>query len=235
MKKLNKILSVGLSLVMCAGMAAPAFAMDISQEYINGLEKQTNRSGQYDYVELNSDEGDTFNFLEDIKTDYTLLFKNAGNDVVLDLNGFTVTKKNEESKGSVILVKDADLTVNGGGGVITGGMAYSNNGSSTYSNNGGGIRIENGNLTVNDVTLKNNEAKLNGGAIEAFTTDKTDTVTLNNVTVTNNEVTGTGGGAVRVSGYGTVNLDKVQIADNTSGGAGGGLGIQNTTKVEQCH
>ena len=67
MKKLSKILSVGLSLVMCASMVAPALALDIDQAYIDGL--TVKNGNQYNgrptsYVELKAtDDDNVFNFV----------------------------------------------------------------------------------------------------------------------------------------------------------------------------
>lgn len=223
MKKLNKILSVGLSLAMCATMVAPAFALDINQAYIDGL--NVKEKNGYKYVELTATEDDhEFNMTEDITTNSTLWFK--GEEAVLNMNGHTLDHNN--ATGSAIRTEKTDLTINGaaeeGGemGTITGGNA------SNGMYNGGGIFSLNADLTLNDVKFEGNTATLNGSAVWA---NFADNVTMNNVVAQNNEVTGGGGGTIAINNTKTVDLDKIIVDNNTTGGAGGGLVIQSSGTV----
>ncbi|MBD5098437.1 MAG: hypothetical protein HDT35_02615 [Clostridiales bacterium] len=228
MKKLSKILSVGLSLVMCASMVAPALALDIDQAYIDGL--TVKNGNQYNgrptsYVELKAtDDDNVFNFVGDVKTDNALVF--TGKDVTVNLNGHTL-----ENTGSTsaIWTKNTNLTVNGADengnkGTIEGGSATGKD--YLAVSKGGGIHADGGNLTVSDVDFTGNKAVTDGAAIwaEGNRTEGSN-VTIKNVTVTNGEMGG--GGAITVNGHDNTSLENVTITGNVAQGAGGGLAIQN--------
>ncbi|MBD5083756.1 MAG: hypothetical protein HDT33_01480 [Clostridiales bacterium] len=228
MKKLSKILSVGLSLVMCASMVAPALALDIDQAYIDSL--TVKNGNQYDgrptsYVELKAtDDDNVFNFLGDIRTEHSLVFK--GDDVTVNLNGHTLENTGNTS---AIWTKNTNLTVNGADengnkGTIEGGNAAGEDYLSV--NNGGGIHAEGGNLAVSDVEFTGNKAVTDGAAIWAAGNGKEGSnVTIKNVTVTNGEMGD--GGAITVTGHDNASLENVSITGNVAQGAGGGLVIQN--------
>ncbi|MDE6261155.1 MAG: hypothetical protein K2M42_09905, partial [Oscillospiraceae bacterium] len=232
MKKLSKILSVGLSLAMCASMVAPALALDIDQTYIDGL--TVKNGNQYNvrptsYVELKAtDDDNEFNFVGDITTEHALVF--TGKDVTVNLNGHTL-----ENTGvtSAIWTKNTNLTVNGADedgnkGTIIGGSATGED--YLHVSKGGGIHAEGGNLTVSDVTFTENKAVSDGAAIWAEGNGKEGSnVTIKNVTVTNGEMGN--GGAITVSGHDNASLENVSITGNVAQGAGGGLSIQNGGKA----
>lgn len=234
MRKLNKMLAAALALAMCAGMVVPAFAVDINQAYIDRCEVKTSKDNSHTYIELDGGEDNTFNMLEDIKTNHTLHFVNS-DDITLNMNGHTLD--HQGAAGSVIRVEEIDLTINGAGengemGTITGGNATAPN--DNYHNNGGGIYSKDGDLTVKDVHLTENTAKTNGSAIWAGTTTnegENSKIVLENVVADNNEVTGTGGGTITVH-KADADYQDITVSNNTTGGAGGGLGFQSCGEVK---
>ncbi|MBD5083989.1 MAG: hypothetical protein HDT33_02700 [Clostridiales bacterium] len=237
MKKMSKLLSVIVALMVCVGMVAPALALEIDQNYINGLEVKTHETYGTKYVEVKGvDENDTtFNMKEDIKTEYTLYFGNQDN-VTLNMNGHTLD--HQDKAGSVIMAENTNLTINGGDeenmGKITGGNAYEKNQlpGAQEADNGGGIHVNGGSLTVTNTEISGNTATHNGSAVFAKDTDK---VTMNNVVVEGNTATGetgSGGGTISITRTKEVDLEDVTIRDNESSGVGGGLAVQDSGKVD---
>jgi hypothetical protein len=97
---------------------------------------------------------------------------------------------------------------------------------------GGAINNANGTLTLNNVTISDNQVKdvsgtgLNGGAISI----NGGTLTINNSTISNNSVTTTdsltsrgNGGGIFIGSAGTVNLNNSTVSGNSAKRSGGGL------------
>ena len=134
-------------------------------------------------------------------------------------------------------IYDADLTLKGQNGVVTGGFE---------SANGGGIYNE-GTLTMQGIIVKGNQVDSSdttlrgGGVYNAGTLTMTDcvitdnaspdgggfanaeyaTATLKNVTVSGNSTSTYGGGGIL--NYGTLSLENVEIQNNTAATNGAGL------------
>ena len=111
----------------------------------------------------------------------------------------------------------------GGRATITGSQIYENQASGT-SGSGGGILNNAGMLTVRETSFTSNTANRAGGAVE----DRGGVGSMASfvkVTMTRNS-TGDNpgnGGAIHVTGAGTVRIDSSQVTRNTAAGQGGGL------------
>ena len=133
----------------------------------------------------------------------------AGVTTQINLNGFIIDRGLTESaaNGQVFHVsKGAKLTLSGLRGVITGG----------YAENGGAILNE-GELTIYDITISGNHAAKNGGAIwnsGTLTLEGTPTLTDNSAVE---------GGGLYNSQNASCTIDGVSITSNTVSGKGGGI------------
>lgn len=95
-----------------------------------------------DILKKTLEKGGTFTLFEDMTIDQTLVV-NKGTKVVLDLNGHTITNKENNKETDVIIVDEgADLVINGPGLV------------EAVSGNDGYAVISKGNLTINGGTFK---------------------------------------------------------------------------------
>lgn len=246
MKKLGKILSVGLSLVLCASMVAPALAASFQD--VQGAIDSTEESGQ-------SEDGIvTWATKDDIRSvnlngnvtredgEGSINISGAAAGVILNLNGHTLDGGGKG--GSVISVTNsASLTVNGAGedgqkGTITGGNA---------SRDGGGVDVSNGSLTVKDSVITGNSAGSGGGVSVV-----NGSLTLENVDVSNNNTKiktenkdgyGNGGGGISAI-KSNVTLTNVTVTGNRAdgipdeygdgfnGGFGGGIEINQCGSVK---
>ena len=128
----------------------------------------------------------------------------------------------------------------GGGGIFNAGGALVINTSSGAvtiesnvadgtSGNGGGIMIDGGSASLDGATVQLNQANRAGAGIELNArVDTSASVIIANSSLSGN-VTPTGtaapgnGGALHVSGQGTVNIDGSSITSNTAAAEGGGL------------
>ena len=167
--------------------------------------------------------------------------------VTLDLNGYTIDRNldSQVSEGSVIILNDySNLTIidSKGGGVITGGNA---------ANPGGGAILNNGTLTINGGTFKNNQAyqggaimnkgalTINGGTFTNNTaTDEYGNggaiytvfeMTMNDGVITENSVTGSnakGGGAI-YSEY-NLTINGGSVTDNSTYVGNGGVYVESS-------
>lgn len=254
----KRFLSVVLSLTMCWGLVTPAFAASL-EEYIQNennwtTQTVTGKDGtKYErtFVDLKAVDGDNeFDMDGDIETDKTLRVvgnKDNENSVIINMNGHTLTHK-EDSVGAVIEVRvHGELTINGaaegttGKGVITGGQ---NDGpwfgNEEYSFPGGGIHAAEGaQVKISDVSIENNKAGSGGGiaasALPGY--DKMTTVTLDNVDIKNNTAKFEGGGIY--SNGAVVNLNNTTVDGNkvlsdseyaTGGGIAAAAGAQISLK-----
>lgn len=94
------------------------------------------------------------------------------------------------------------------------------------ADSGGGISNNNGSVTLDDSTVRNNNVSQGGGGID----NTNGTITLIKSTVRNNTANGSfgfGGGINSVNG--TVTLDHSKVSNNFANGLGGGIENQRTT------
>jgi len=148
----------------------------------------------------------------------------TGSDVVINLNGFSLSAK-PNSNQPVVYVNGGTLTINGKDdvsgnmGTLCNGTGYSNG---SYTR-GGAIAVyadgtNMGNATVNDCNIANNEANFAG----AVFVSKGTTATLNNCNVYNNISTSPSDWGFRGIIYAedvqaTVNINGGEIYNNESG------------------
>ena len=187
MKKLSKILSVGLSLALCANMVAPALAASFT-ELQNVIDTQTSLKDENDNVRIGYDNG-TVTLYEDVKfeegdgsnisveytwgqRDYTVK-TTAGvvidETVTIDLNGHDID--GDSQVGAVIKVENGgELTLKdsaGDGAVTGGGNASVNDGKSVGGvYNEGVFNLESGSIEGNVSQIKDTAGgvtNMNGG------------------------------------------------------------------------
>lgn len=172
-----------------------------------------------------------------VSTDGHLLVE-SGKTVTLDLNGHTLNRNLGSAVNEGCVIKNqGTLIINGtGGGVITGG----------FSSSGGGGILNEGTLTINGGTIKENKTTslgagiynvtgktltLNGGVIynNQNTTDdgggiyNQGTFTLTSGSITNNKVTGTTKNGGGIYNNGTIFINGGTIQNNTATGLGAGI------------
>ena len=229
MKKLNKLTAVLLSLALCLGMVAPAFAasLDDLQDAINGGSGDTEENkiddGYYGYGEnANNTEGNGWDIWAkdnddggrdiELKGDVTHEETDKTDTIIvddkvnIDLNDNNITGDGEHT---VIKVEEGgDLTIENG--------TISNNPSNaeTPAEGANGIDVE-GDLTLDGVTIKDTDTAVNveeGGTAEI----KDSTITDNNTGVAfvdDGNVTFVGdqnvvnGNTTNISGTGKVKLN----------------------------
>lgn len=229
-KFFKKALSVGLSLTLCAGMVAPAFAANFTD-----LQNVIDGNGAYQGTEITREENTiTLNgnvTREDGESSIT--FSGEGTNITLNLNGNTIDGAGKS--GSVITVgSGASLTVNGADttgkkGTITGGN------SDEYG--GGGIAAQRSNVTLKNVTVTGNEAKgvyneefeyFNGGFGGGIEINNCGSIKMDTVNVSGNTAFATGGG-IDINSATEITMNNVTVTDNHAGAGGGGMYIENST------
>jgi hypothetical protein len=142
--------------------------------------------------------------------------------VTINLDGHTLSRTltSATSNGCVIVVAQT------GSLTLTGGTVSGGNNSSTTGNTAGGI-VNNGTLTLNNVTIDNCKGN-DGGAIM---NKSTGTLNITDGNITENESTEHGGGGI--VNYGTVNLSgSVNITGNTCHTKGAGIWSNGTLNME---
>ena len=172
-----------------------------------------------------------------VSTDGHLLVE-SGKTVTLDLNGHTLNRNLGSAVNEGCVIKNqGTLTITGtGGGVIKGGNS---------SSGGGGILNE-GMLTINGGTIKENKTTslgagiynatgktliLDGGVIDNNQNTTNDgggiynqgTFTLTSGSITNNKVTGTSKNGGGIYNTGTMSINGGTIQNNTATGLGAGI------------
>lgn len=185
-------------------------------------------------------QGGTISLSKDYKavsTDGHLLVE-SGKTVTLDLNGHTLNRNLGSAVNEGCVIKNqGTLTITGtGGGVIKGGNS---------SSGGGGILNE-GMLTINGGTIKENKTTslgagiynatgktliLDGGVIDNNQNTTNDgggiynqgTFTLTSGSITNNKVTGTSKNGGGIYNTGTMSINGGTIQNNTATGLGAGI------------
>ena len=231
MKTLKKVLSVGLSLVMCASMVAPAMAASFTdfQNAIDGGDGADLGNGRFGYgynaetekygieawttkdeennetrnVQLNEDVKQT----EEEKENNTNIVINSGKDITLDLNGHNVTGSYDGMylKGMVEVTDSTSLTVK--------------NTTDGEESGGEGKIVNNGSANSLYVSGKDSQATLESGTIETDTGVKSVMVndhgafTMNGGTVSGgaqNTITVMGEGSSANLNDGTVKREKAE-------------------------
>lgn len=172
-----------------------------------------------------------------VSTDGHLLVE-SGKTVTLDLNGHTLNRNLGSAVNEGCVIKNqGTLIINGtGGGVIKGG----------FSSSGGGGILNEGTLTINGGTIKENKTTslgagiynvtgktltLNGGVIDNNQNTTNDgggiynqgTFTLTSGSITNNKVTGTTKNGGGIYNNGTIFINGGTIQNNTATGLGAGI------------
>ena len=185
-------------------------------------------------------QGGTISLSKDYKavsTDGHLLVE-SGKTVTLDLNGHTLNRSLGSAVNEGCVIKNqGNLTITGtGGGVIKGG----------YSSSGGGGILNEGMLTINGGTIKENKTTslgagiynatgktliLDGGVIDNNQNTTNDgggiynqgTFTLTSGSIANNKVTGTSKNGGGIYNTGTMSINGGTIQNNTATGLGAGI------------
>ena len=162
------------------------------------------------------------------------LWNNAG---TMTINGTSFTGNvangpgTDDGNGDLIGEDGGGALFNQGGTMIVSNAVIDGNTALGVSATGGGILNNGGTLTVSDSTIRNNLSNRAGGGIEDNAREAATTVTLSNVTLSGNGAgVGTGtvanpgnGGALHVSGPGTINVAGGTVSGNTAAREGGGL------------
>lgn len=243
MKLVKKALSVTLSLVLCGSLVAPGFAAINLNEYVTTAERVEQNGSTF--VDLKAVDGDnTFEMTDDLDTSgYTLRVSGKGNEIVLNMNGYTLDHK--DTDGSVIKVGNhGNLTINGEGeegekGVITGGNAVKYPTNPNYMGSGGGIYAGDPGtqVKVNNVSIEENKAG-GGGGIYVGTGAKAE---LDNVDIKNNQAVTHGGGIyangtnvgaeVKISNSNIQDNEYLEERDKKASFDGGGIAISGKATV----
>ena len=92
------------------------------------------------------------------------------------------------------------------------------------ADNGGAIRINDGRVTINNSTVRHNTANVNGGAIWI----RGGSLTIQNSTVRNNSAD-TNGGAIRADDGAVLTIQNSTVRNNEAGNNGGAIWIRNST------
>jgi hypothetical protein len=188
-------------------------------------------------------------------TDNTYTVVTIAEDSAL-LNGLFITKGNEQYYGAlsaggvtinaaysntnVVNIDSCYIYSNSGmytGGLAVYGKAYitntiiNNNTTSNFSGYGGGIYVENGYLSLNKCTVKNNFAGVDGGGIYSV-----DGIISNSI-IENNKSKNSNGGGIYLK-YGNLTLINDTVRNNTADyfySNGGGLYNENgTANITNC-
>lgn len=222
-----KALSVGLSLALCAGMVAPAFAASFTD-----LQNVINGNGNYEGNEITrTDDTITLNGNVTREENESGITINSGS-VTIDLNGHNID--GDKKTGAVITVTGADtsLTIKDS----TAGTVTDGNGKEKYESgavtggNGGqgaGVIVKGGaSATLESGSISNNTAKTNGGGVYV----ENGSFTMNGGEISNNYGGNVGGGvyvntqaALMQNGQATFEMNGGTISGNTAV-SGGGVG-----------
>ncbi|WP_158608391.1 beta strand repeat-containing protein [Stagnimonas aquatica] len=133
---------------------------------------------------------------------------------------------------TLVLTTNGSYTLTGQLPNITSTITIEGNGSTITGNNGNFRMLafgNNGNLTLDKVTVTGFKPSTRGGAITVATTANVLTVT--NSRFSGNAVTGAAhGGAISVNGTNaTVSISNSSLSGNAAGGGGGGINVEGST------
>lgn len=212
-KFFSKALSVGLSLALCAGMVAPAFAHVVAIDGGDSHEVETVQKG-VDMIAGSDSKSGTITLTEDANENVIV----SKGDVTIDLGGNDLTGKGNTSvitvkgEGTKLTVEDksedGDGKITGGnatfgGGVnVTDGAEFVLEGGNITDNtakaNGGGVYVDNGKVTMNGGTISGNNGGNVGGGVYVNTqaaekNGKEAVFEMNGGEISNNTATSGGG------------------------------------------
>lgn len=151
------------------------------------------------------------------------LFGSGSGDVNVELRGLTIQNgvANDGSGGGGILVgADINLLVNNV--VLQNNVAADMPPSQGTESSGGAIQAQ-GNLTILDSVLRNNQATLNGGGVALFAFDVPKTLTVTSSSFEGNRADSDGGGIFINGGNTSLIVNGSTIDNNEAGDSGGGL------------
>ena len=246
MKKLNKMLAVALSLVLCLGMIAPAFAASFTE--LQGAIDSTENGlfGEKQDISASTDEQGNRNvtLLGDIvrgedETNKSIVIDTEDGEVTIDLNGKNIDGNGEGSQHAVVEVKGGDLTIKDStaktetdaegndiytSGAVTGGNHEKAPG--VAPGHGGGVSVTGGgSLTIESGAVKGNHAEESGGGVYVAG----GTVIMNGGLIDDNYA-GHSGGGVSVNAAATASdvvssftMNGGTISNNESGQGGAGI------------
>lgn len=183
------------------------------------------------------------------------LFIPASRNVTIYLHGHTIDRGKGGASATAVtngqvlrIAAGATVTIEGDGGIITGGYNKAANDNTSADNDGGGINNL-GTLTLNNVIIENNRcvkktenntsATARGGGIYS---GRKSTLTINGCEITNNKAEGGGGGmfVYQATSF-TMNKDASNhipyVHTNTSKDKGGGIRIDatgTTATINDC-
>ena len=151
--------------------------------------------------------------------------------------GFTMTVTNVAFNNNVASGAAAD---NGGGGlfnnggdVVVSGASFTGNVASGTAGSGGGLLNNAGTVSVRKSSFTSNVARRAGGAVEDIGGAGSRTSFVDVDMVSNDAGSNPGnGGAIHVTGAGTVRVDSSRVTGNTAGGQGGGLWNFGTASMD---
>lgn len=253
MKKLNKMLAVVLSLVLCATMVAPAFAASFS-ELQGVIDNKTSLKDENNNVRIDYTDG-TVTLNESVErgedeTNKSIIIDAADGQVTIDLNGKKINGNDEESQHAVIEVKGGDLTIQdstakydeegkqtyAGDGQITGGNHVKVPGGA--SGHGAGVSVtEGGSLTIEGGAISGNHADEMGGGVYIANGN----VTMDGGLIDGNSAGHAGGGVAvnaaaaasdTVSSF-TMNNGTISNNESGQGGAGIYVNVYQTSPVDK--
>ena len=246
MKKLNKMLAVALSLVLCLGMIAPAFAASFTE--LQGAIDSTENGlfGEKQDISASTDEQGNRNvtLLGDVvrgedETNKSIVIDAEDGKVTIDLNGKNIDGDDKESEHAVVEVKGGDLTIKDstaktetdaeGNDVYTSGAVTGGNHEKVPGGapgHGGGVSVTGGgSLTIESGAVKGNHAEESGGGVYVAG----GTVTMNGGLIDDNYA-GHSGGGVSVNAGATASdvvssftMNDGTISNNESGQGGAGI------------
>lgn len=243
-----KALSVGLSLALCAGMVAPAFAAAVAFN----PDKHVGEDGSLlDHANEGTEERTYDYFLEnDVTLEKTLVVKN-GADASIDLNGNDLSVKMASNGYNTVVKVEGELTVSDnsetGDGAITGGNGL---------NAGGGVHVDGGSFTLEGGSISGNSAyrgaggvyvkdgkfNMTGGSISDNTesgvrVDSDSTFTMNGGKITNNSTARPGfgddyGGGVNVKGENASFIMNEGLIEENEALHGAGVSVRDGANAE---
>lgn len=236
-----KALSVGLSLALCAGMVAPAFAASFTdlQNAIDGNDggKLIEDTGRYGYAEKEDgtfgieawDANGTRNVTlnedvdhEDGDADGGIVISGKGTNVTLNMNGNTI----DLNPGSTLDIESETFKDEAGNEVVDAnvGAVITVRGGAALTINGAGNDGEKGIITGGNHATPTLGA---GGGIVV----STGTVNLSDVSVEGNKAVDGGGIYVSsASGKASVTTDGVSVSGNVATNIGGGIHVGTNNK-----
>lgn len=229
-KYIHKALSVGLSLALCAGLVLPSFAASFTDlnNAINGGDYKQDAfeiaDGKITLKEDVSYDEDKDGSQTDIRTN--------GNNVTLDLGGYTITGKGTNSGSSTIYVSGGSLTLEDSGrtdenGQQVSGKVTGGGNAGVFVDKGGSFEMKGGEISGNRKNTTTNSGGNGGGVV---VTGKNSSFEMSGGIIKDNTANGSGGG-VSVQSGATFTMTGGEISNNTANGGansgGGGVHVWN--------